>query len=123
MILLYQITHNNTDTSLLDLFVTAPVTTTRGHNFKFIKPRCYSRCRQNFFSYRTIDNWNKLPPNVVNAGSINSFKNLDNFYSDKLSSNDDIQPSTVVSNQLPSGLVHHINKTWGKLPENIIIAT
>ena len=71
--LLYQITHNITDTSLLDLFATAPVTTTTGHNFK---PRCYSRCRQNFFSYRTIDNWNKLPPNVVNAGSINSFKNL-----------------------------------------------
>ena len=85
MILLYQITHNNTDTSLLDLFVTAPITTTRGHNFKYFKPRCYSHCQQNFFSHRTIDNWNKLPPNVVNAGSINSFKNLlDNFYSDKL---------------------------------------
>ena len=36
MILLYQITHSNTDYSLLDLFMTASVATTRGHNFKFL---------------------------------------------------------------------------------------
>ena len=81
MILLYQITHSNTDDSLLDLFMTASVATTRGHNFKFFKPRCNSRCRFKSFSCRTIDNWNNLPTYIVNANSVNSFKNLlDNFW-------------------------------------------
>ena len=81
MILLYQITHSNTDDSLLHLFMTASVATTRGHNFKFFKPRCNSRCRFNSFSCRTIDNWNNLPTYIVNANSVNSFKNLlDNFW-------------------------------------------
>ena len=81
MILLYQITHSNTDDSLLDLFMTASVATTRGHNFKFFKPRCNSRCRFNSFPCRTIDNWKNLPTYIVNANSVNSFKNLlDNFW-------------------------------------------
>ena len=81
MILLYQITHGHTDKSLLDFFIPTPSTTTRGHNYKFFKPRYNSRCRGNFFSYRAIDQWNSLPTYIVNANSINSFKNLlDNFW-------------------------------------------
>jgi len=85
MIFLYRITHNFTDSSLLDLFQSARATGTRGHNFKFFKPRCNSRFRHNFFSYRTIDSWNNLPLYIVNANSINLFKNLlDNHHIDIL---------------------------------------
>ena len=56
MIFLYQIIHHNSDSSLLDLFQPALITSTRGHNFKYFKPRCNTRYRSNFFSYRTIDN-------------------------------------------------------------------
>ena len=86
MIFLYQITHHNSDSSLLDLFQPALTTSTKGHNFKYFKPRCNTRYRSNF-SYRTIDNWNNLPSLnfIVNADSINSFKNLlDNYYFDSL---------------------------------------
>ena len=60
MILMYQITHKNTDTLLLNLFTATPVTITRGHNYKFFKPRCNSRYCYNSFTYRTIHNWNNL---------------------------------------------------------------
>ena len=89
MILLYQITHNNTDTTLLDLFVTAPVTTTRGHNLKFFKLRTllFSLPSEHLFLHELLItgiSYHPMYP-VVNAGSINPFKNLlDNFYSDKL---------------------------------------
>ena len=45
MISLYQITRHNSDSSLLDLFQPALTTSTRGHNFKYLKPRC------NFFFF------------------------------------------------------------------------
>ena len=84
MIFMYQISHHNLDASLQDLFQPASTTCTRGHNLKYFKPRCKTRCRYNFFSYRTIDNWNNLPSYIVNTDSINSFKNLlDKYYCDR----------------------------------------
>ena len=69
------------DSSLLDLFLPASVTTTKGHNFKYFKPCCNSHHRQNIFNYRTIDNWNRLPAHIIYANSIDTFKNeLDNFF-------------------------------------------
>ena len=84
MIFLYRITHHNSDSSLLDLFQPALTTSTRGHNFKYFKPRCKTRYRCNFFLYRTIDNWNNLPLHIVNVDSNNSFKNLLDNYFDSL---------------------------------------
>ena len=48
----------------------------RGHTLKIFKPRMVKGlcCRQEFFSQRVIESWNKLPDQVVNAVSINSFK-------------------------------------------------
>ena len=40
MIFLYQITHHNLDSSLIDLFHPALTTSTRAHNIKYFKPRC-----------------------------------------------------------------------------------
>jgi hypothetical protein len=48
---------------------------TRGHKFKICKGRSRLEIRKNFFSQRVVSEWNKLPSFVVEAESINSFKN------------------------------------------------
>jgi len=54
----------------------------RGHSLKLYKPRCHTRLRQNF-SVRVINEWNKLPQSVIEAPSVNAFKNrLDKYWSD-----------------------------------------
>ena len=55
---------------------------TRGHNLKLKKRFCNTTVRHSFFSFRVVDTWNKLPPKVVNAPTLNSFKNrLDKLWS------------------------------------------
>jgi len=48
---------------------------TRGHKYKLIKSRSRLDIRKNFFSQRVINEWNNLPNEVVEAESINTFKN------------------------------------------------
>ena len=48
---------------------------TRGHRFKLVKNRSRLDIRKNFFSQRVVNDWNSLPEVVVEAESINSFKN------------------------------------------------
>ena len=46
------------------------------HMYKFVKNRSRLNVRAHFFSQRVVNDWNKLPTNVVNAAeSVNSFKN------------------------------------------------
>jgi len=40
----------------------------RGHSLKLFKPRCRTTVRQNFFSLRIVNEWNKL--DVADASSI-----------------------------------------------------
>ena len=47
----------------------------RGHSLKLFKVHVKSTARQNWFSQRVIDLWNKLPQSVIDAPSVNSFKN------------------------------------------------
>ena len=55
----------------------------RGHSLKLFKPRCHTTIRQNFFSSRIVNEWNKLPQEVIDAPSINAFKNrLDRHWHD-----------------------------------------
>jgi len=55
----------------------------RGRSLKLFKPRCHTTVRQNFFSLRIISEWNKLPQDVVEAPSTNTFKNrLDRHWHD-----------------------------------------
>ena len=50
---------------------------------KLFKPRCHTTVRQNFFSLRIVNEWNKLPQDVVEAPSTNTFKNrLDRHWHD-----------------------------------------
>ena len=48
---------------------------TRGHSQKLVKKRSRLEVRKNFFSQRVVNAWNGLPQSVVDAKSVNSFKN------------------------------------------------
>jgi len=48
---------------------------TRGHALKLYTKRSRLELRRNFFSQRVVSHWNKLPESVVNAATVNSFKN------------------------------------------------
>ena len=53
---------------------------TRGHSYKLKKSRCSSERRRNFFSQRVVNSLNHLPQEVVNAETIDCFKNrLDKY--------------------------------------------
>ena len=38
-----------------------------GHSLKVFKPRCHTTVRENFFSLWIVNEWNKLPQDVVDA--------------------------------------------------------
>ena len=53
---------------------------TRGHNCKVSIPICRTELRRRFWSVRCANLWNSLPQNIVEASSIEVFKNrLDNY--------------------------------------------
>ena len=63
-----------------DYFEFALESRTRGHSFKLLKKRSNGEFRKHFFTQRVVNFWNSLPQSVVDADSINSFKNrLDKF--------------------------------------------
>ena len=47
----------------------------RNHRFTIYKDRCQKSVRRSFFKCRTTDQWNNLPSYVVDAPSLNAFKN------------------------------------------------
>ena len=47
---------------------------TRGHEFKFFKHRSRLNVRKYFLTQRVVEEWNKLPVEVVSATTVNSFK-------------------------------------------------
>ena len=58
-------------------------TTTRGHSRKLNKPRSLKTFRLNSFCVRTIDKWNSLTEDVVNASNVLTFKTrYDRLYRD-----------------------------------------
>jgi hypothetical protein len=75
MIEVYKFTHGlySVNKELLEL--DRKQTGTRGHMFKLAKKRCRINMRQHFFSFRVVDKWNNLPAAVVEAPSLDSFKN------------------------------------------------
>ena len=53
---------------------------TRGHKAALVKPYCRLNKRKLSFSQRTINDWNNLSHDCVNASSVNMFKNkIDNY--------------------------------------------
>ena len=57
-------------------FVINSESKTRGHNFKITKQPCNTSLKQKFFTIRAVDSWNNLNQTIVNAKSLDSFKNL-----------------------------------------------
>ena len=57
------------------LFTVDTKSVTRGHSYNLLKPRVETTLRQNFFTQRVIERWNALPADVVEAPSLNAFKN------------------------------------------------
>lgn len=75
MIQVYKILHNLEDIEPSSLLQQSGKTSTRGHSMKLLKQHCRTKTRQNFFSQRVVNDWNSLTEEVVQAPSINAFKN------------------------------------------------
>ena len=75
LIEVYKMIHGFTNVNINEFFTLA-TSGLRGHNFKLFKPRIHTDIYKFSFSNRVIDKWNALPYDVVNAPSINTFKNL-----------------------------------------------
>ena len=64
-----------------EFFQLADYSRIRGHSFKITKVRSRLEIRINFFNQRVVNKWNELPLYVVEAESVNAFKNrLDGFW-------------------------------------------
>ena len=58
-----------------EIFFTIHENIGRGNMYKFAKHRSRLNVRASFFSQRVVNDWNKLPNDVVSADSVNAFKN------------------------------------------------
>lgn len=47
----------------------------RGHQYKLVTKRSRLEVRRNYFSQRVVGPWNRLPSHVVEATTVNTFKN------------------------------------------------
>ena len=86
LIEVYKILNKKYDPRILseNLFELNTRANTRGNGRKLVKPSSSTTSRKSFFTLRTINDWNSLPSEVVNAPSLNTFKNrLDNFLKNK----------------------------------------
>ena len=66
------------------LITPAKVRTTRGHSQKLFKYHAAKHSRVNSFTQRVINDWNNLPTYVINAPSLNIFKNRLNEFWERL---------------------------------------
>ena len=80
----YKLLNNFTDVPFERFFRKSSYLSTRcANSCKLEKPSFTKglQCRVNFFSYRVINAWNKLPEYVISSKSVNAFKsNLDRYW-------------------------------------------
>ena len=84
----------------------------RGHDMKLFQQRARLDIRKHYFTVRTCQTWNSLPPAVVNANNVNTFKNrLDAYWKNQellhnyrapLQTGSGNTPTTIVPNIEPS---------------------
>jgi len=85
LIQMYKIATGQSKLNAGSMFTFSGNSVLRGHAKKLFKLRCNTKVRSHFFSNRLVDVWNGLPEAVVQASSVNGFKNnLDkcNFFVD-----------------------------------------
>ena len=74
--MMYKIVNELVRVDFNDLFTPIPTShNLRGHNKRVFKHHATKRSRIDSFSLRVVNNWNTLPAYVVNASSLNVFKN------------------------------------------------
>ena len=79
----YKITHKIYDPNITNSLINLAHTNTRSHKFKLLKPRVNTNKFLHFFTNRIINVWNNLPGNIVEATSLNCFKNkIDKYFKD-----------------------------------------
>ena len=71
----YKIINNIDNIDRNKLFPPSNARNTRGHTVKIQKKYCRTNIRKHSFSQRIVDTWNSLPQEVIEATSVNSFKN------------------------------------------------
>ena len=74
MVKYWQIFHGSCAIAPQDMFISAPLGSTRGHQYKVAHVRTQLEIRKRFFSIRGISLWNSLPQHVVSANSVSAFK-------------------------------------------------
>ncbi len=74
LITAYNFFHGNLNLPLEEFFDAPAANHLRGHQFKVRQPRFQLARRQAAFSVRGVGPWNRLPPSVAEAPSLNAFK-------------------------------------------------
>jgi hypothetical protein len=81
----YKYVNNLYDAKLNSLDLEESRYNIRGHGKRLKKVRAYDKVRVNFFSNRIVNEWNSLPEHVIEANTLNTFKNrLDVFYGERI---------------------------------------
>ena len=75
MIVMYKIVKGLVRVDLKELFNPMEFTKTRGHQFRVHKGKAIKVQRSTSFSQRVINDWNSLPTSVIEAPTLNTFKN------------------------------------------------
>ncbi len=70
----YNLFHGDLGLPLDEVFDAPAVNHLRGHQFKVQQPRFQLARRQAAFAVRVVGPWNRLPPSVAEAPSLNAFK-------------------------------------------------
>ena len=76
MIWVYQILHGLVRIDSNQLFLPATMKNTRGHTLKLYKKHATKLHRIRSFSARVVNDWNNLSSEIVEAPTLNVFKNL-----------------------------------------------
>ena len=74
MIQMFKIMNGLVRMKVSELFNPIPSSTTRGHKQRVLRQRALKAARAKSFSQRTIQMWNCLPSNVIEAPSVDTFK-------------------------------------------------
>ena len=83
LIKVWQTFHSPNDLGLKGLLDVQSHSATRTNGFKLAIPRCRTELRRRFWSVRCVQRWNSLPPEVVQARTVECFKRrLDNHVGD-----------------------------------------
>ena len=84
MIKVFKIVHNYYDPGAVVKLNFHLFSATRGNRFKLQKFNCHYNIRKYSFGSRVVNVWNSLPDYVVEADSLNAFKNrLDKYWTNQ----------------------------------------